>query len=300
MSKKWQSCLASLGELKQAEPLDKHTTLSVGGLARWYFKPHNKESLQQALPMIPANVRMLPLGRGSNLLIPDAGFDGVVVDLGNLQSMAWKNGKLWAEAGCRMSKLAQAAASESRTGLEFMATVPGDLGGGVVMNAGAFGQQVSDTLRSIDILHRDGRQELLQREQLLMSYRFTDLPKGSIVVSACFELHDGDGKAVRARMREMRHQRSQTQPLSLPNCGSVFKNPKGDYAARLIEAAGLKGKRRGDAQISEIHANFIVNHGQAQACDVLNLIAMAQSKVKQMFDVELEPEVSILKGLDEA
>jgi len=300
MSKKWQTLLQAWGDLQCDVDLSKHTTLAVGGLARWYFKPKDKESLQQTLSMIPANVCLLPLGRGSNLLISDAGFDGLVLDLGCLQTMQWQDGCLSAEAGCRMSKVAQLAASHGRTGLEFMATVPGDLGGGVVMNAGAFGQQVSDTLRSIDVVHRDGRSETRMRDQLSMHYRYTDLPKGSVVVSACFSLHEKDADTVRQRMREMRQQRSQTQPLALPNCGSVFKNPDGDYAARLIEAAGLKGERRGDAQISDVHANFIVNHGAAKAQDVLQLIVLAQRKVKQTFDVNLEPEVRILGDLNGA
>lgn len=299
----WQTVLQDLGELKRDVPLSKHTTLAVGGAASWYFKVKHREALQEALRILPDEVPLLPLGRGSNLLISDAGFDGLVLDLGNLQSMRWQDGKVWAEAGCRMSKLAQAAASHECTGLEFMATVPGDVGGGVVMNAGAFGQQVSDTLHAIDIVHRHGECETLMPEQLNMRYRHSDLPKGSVVVSACFAMQEVqgkqkvDGEAVRMRMRDMRHKRSQTQPLSLPNCGSVFKNPEGDYAARLIESVGLKGTRVGDAQISEVHANFIVNLGGAKAQDVLSLIALAQSKVQQEWGLVLEPEVSILDGL---
>jgi len=297
VSETWLAYLEPLGELKYGVSLAKHTTLAVGGSARWYFKAHDKENLQQALPMIPASVPVLPLGRGSNLLISDAGFDGVVLDLGGFQSIHLELGNLRVDAGCRMSKIAQAAATHGYAGLEFMATVPGDLGGGVAMNAGAFGQQVSDTLCSIEILHRHGASETLIRNQLSMRYRYTDLPKGSVVLSACFELNQKDGESVKVRMRDMRQQRSQTQPLSLPNCGSVFKNPEGDYAARLIEAAGLKGERSGDAQISEVHANFIVNHGAAMAVDVLILISLVQQTVKQKFDVDLEPEVRILGAL---
>ena len=298
MQKTWQASLKIWGDLRSSVASSKHTTLAVGGKARWYFKAKDKEALQQVLSIIPLNIHVLPLGRGSNLLVSDAGFDGVVLDLGCLQTIAWKNGRLLAEAGCRMSKLAQNAASHGRTGLEFMATVPGDLGGGVAMNAGAFGQQVSDALYAIEILHRDGKNETLTREQLSMQYRYTDLPKDCVVVSACFDLSEKDVESVRMRMRDMRHQRSQTQPLAWPNCGSVFKNPDGDYAARLIEAAGLKGEQIGDAQISEVHANFIVNHGSAKAQDVFALMTLAQQAVKQKFRVDLKPEVRILGELN--
>jgi len=294
MSDDWQEFLQHWGELQYDVMLSQHTTLAVGGKARYYFKPKSTAALQQAMLLMPSNIGLLPLGRGSNLLVSDQGFDGVVLDLGCLQTLQMNQGSLSVQAGCRMSKIAQYAALHGYAGLEFMATVPGDLGGGVAMNAGAFGQQVSDTLRSIEVVHRDGNMETLQREQLAMNYRHTLLPPASIVVSAWFELKQGDAEDVRQRMREMRLQRSKTQPLAWPNCGSVFKNPEGDYAARLIEAVGLKGERKGQAQISGVHANFIVNHGGATADDVLALITKAQKRVQQVFNVHLEPEVRIL------
>jgi len=290
----WQHALPALGLLRASVSLAAHTTLAIGGDARWFFKPNDRQSLVQSMSMIPESVVILPLGRGSNLLISDAGFDGLVLDLGGLQMMQCDDLVLQAEAGCRMSKIAQLTALQGGTGLEFMATVPGDLGGGVAMNAGAFGQQVSDTLCCIDIVHRSGAQETISRQSLQMDYRHTILPVGSIVVSATFELMRKESEVIKMRMREMRQQRSRSQPLALPNCGSVFKNPEGDYAARLIEAAGLKGCRHGNAQISEMHANFIVNHGGACAQDVLNLVKLAQQRVFESFGVLLEPEVRVL------
>ncbi|MDQ6973802.1 MAG: FAD-binding protein, partial [Mariprofundaceae bacterium] len=224
MNDDWQSSLQAHGELQYNVALSQHSTLGVGGDARFYFKPKSIEGLQQALPIIPKCINILALGRGSNLLVSDDGFDGLALDLGCLQSLQMHSHTLQAEAGCRMAKIAQKAATMGYTGLEFMATVPGDLGGGVAMNAGAFGQQVSDRLQHIDILHRDGDLTTLPREQLPMHYRYTALPQGSVVVSASFVLQKDDVDAVRMRMREMRQQRSQTQPLALPNCGSVFKN----------------------------------------------------------------------------
>jgi UDP-N-acetylmuramate dehydrogenase len=293
----WQQSLQTLGEFSQNEPMANHTTLAVGGDATWYFKPNDKKSLSQALPLIPDAVAILPLGRGSNLLISDRGFKGVVIDLGMLHTIKVSGNILTAQAGSRMSKVAQTAANAGLSGLEFMATVPGDLGGGIAMNAGAFGQQASDTCLHADIVCRDGSEETLSKQQMSMVYRHSQIPKQAIITAASFELQAGKQQEIRDAMRDMRQKRSQTQPLALANCGSVFKNPEGDYAARLIEAAGLKGKRIGNAQISEVHANFIVNHGNAHSDDVTALIRLAQQSVFEKFAINLEPEVRILENM---
>ncbi len=293
----WQQSLQTLGELSLNESMASHTTLAVGGDATCYFKPYDKKSLSQALALIPDAVAILPLGRGSNLLISERGFDGVVIDLGILHSIEINGNILTAQAGSRMSKVAQTAANAGLSGLEFMATVPGDLGGGIAMNAGAFGQQASDTCLHADIVCRDGREETLSKQQMRMVYRHSQLPTQAIITAASFELQTGDQQEIRDAMRDMRQKRSQTQPLAMPNCGSVFKNPEGDYAARLIEASGLKGKRIGGAQISEVHANFIVNHGNAHSDDVIALIRLAQQSVFEKFAINLEPEVRILEEM---
>jgi UDP-N-acetylmuramate dehydrogenase len=290
----WQQQLMQQGSLSEQEPLAPRTTFGIGGPARWFFAPVSIEALAEAMPSLPADMPRLVLGRGSNLLVSDDGFDGLVVDLSAINAIRVEGQKLYAEAGARMSKIAQHAASAGLAGLEFMATVPGDLGGGVAMNAGAFGQQVSDTLTHIEVVLTDGSRQQLERDQLAMRYRHTELPAGAIIVSATFALATGDVEALRERMRSMRQQRSDTQPLAMPNCGSVFKNPPGDHAARLIEAVGLKGLRHGQACISSRHANFIVNEGHASAADVLALIRAARAAVKEQFGVELEPEVRIL------
>ncbi len=292
----WQQNLAALGRLDEQIPMSAHTTLGIGGPARWFFRPKGADELAEALQKIPEETAILPLGRGSNLLVPDSGFDGMVLDFGDLAAIELDGNRLTTQAGARMSKVAQQCATHGLTGLEFLATVPGDMGGGVVMNAGAFGQQISDTLTSIEIVHRDGKRETVARDALKMAYRHTELPQQSLVISARFKLGSDDPETIRSRMRDMRRQRSSTQPLSLPNCGSVFKNPDGDHAARLIEAAGLKGRKQGNARISSSHANFIVNEGKASSEDVVALIRMAQEAVKEQFDIELEPEVRILGG----
>jgi UDP-N-acetylmuramate dehydrogenase len=292
----WQQNISRLGRFDEKIPLASHTTLAIGGPARWYFRPAGETELTEALKLIPDETAILPLGRGSNLLVSDQGFDGVVIDFGELNTISSDGSELRAGAGSRMGKIAQHCATQGLAGLEFMATVPGDLGGGVAMNAGAFGQQVSDTLRSIRLLLRSGESSTLNRDQLQIDYRHTELPEGALVISARFKLQADEPEAIRDRMREMRQQRSCSQPLSLPNCGSVFKNPPGDHAARLIEAAGLKGTKIGSARISSTHANFIVNEGKASSKDVLTLISMMQQAVEEKFGVRLEPEVRILGG----
>ncbi len=289
----WQLQLKKLGGLRAHESMARHTTLGVGGAARWYFRPADRNAAIQAMKLIPRDLSLLPIGRGSNLLAPDEGFSGLVMDLGNLGGIQQDGSCLVSEAGVRMSRLAGRCVQRGLAGLEFMATVPGDVGGGVVMNAGAFGQQVSDCLRDVEVVMPGGEVAGLAASALEMTYRRTRLPAGALVLSARFELRPDDAEAIRGRMREMRARRSGSQPVEKPNCGSVFKNPPGDHAARLIEAAGLKGLRVGGARISDKHANFIVNEGSASSRDVQALIRRAQDLVERRFGVHLEPEVCL-------
>ena len=290
----WSERLLGMGEMRENESMSRHTTLGVGGPARWFFRPSDSDSLAAALAMTPADIAVLPLGRGSNMLPPDTGFDGMVIDLANLKTLQIEGCKVVAGAGVRMSRFARQCADSGLSGAEFMATVPGDIGGGVVMNAGAFSQQISDILVSIDIIHRNGERAGIAAEDLCLAYRRSVIPAGSLVVQACFELTPDQPDAIRERISSMRSRRSATQPLSQANCGSVFKNPEGDYAARLIEAAGLKGFTIGGAQISERHANFIVNDGEACSADIMALIRHAQAVVKKEFGIQLEPEVRMV------
>ncbi len=290
----WLLKLASWGEVREREPMARHTTLGVGGEAKWYFRPRDRAAAAKAVRAIPATVPLLPLGRGSNLLIPDTGFAGIVVDLGALTGITREGATVTAEAGVRMSRLAARCAQWALTGLEFMATVPGDVGGGVVMNAGAYGQQVSDCLLEVELIARGAAApEVRPAAALELAYRRSRLPPQSLVLSARFTLKPGQRREIRDRMQEMRERRMQTQPLEMPNCGSVFKNPPGDHAARLIEAAGLKGLRVGGARISNKHANFIVNEGGAKSRDVQVLIRRAQEEVARRFGVHLDPEVRL-------
>lgn len=288
--------LRPFGEVREHEPMSRHTTLGVGGPARVYFRPHDRARLVQAVRALDASLPCLPLGRGSNLLVLDEGFDGVVIDLAPLNHVVCKGNLVMAEAGARMSRVASACVQAGLSGLEFLATVPGDIGGGVAMNAGAFGQQISDCLREVCCLLRDGSEIWLSADKLSMGYRHCRLPDGGIVLEAQFELQPDSSEAVRDRIRNMRARRSETQPLDQPNCGSVFTNPEGRHAAQLIEAAGLKGKTFGKARISEKHANFIVTEPGATASDVLALIRLARRSVREQFGIDLIPEVRIVGG----
>ncbi|MDQ6993107.1 MAG: UDP-N-acetylmuramate dehydrogenase [Mariprofundus sp.] len=290
----WSQRLAELGLLREHELMARHTTLAVGGPARWFFRPTDAASLIAAISLLPSELTIMPLGRGSNLLVADRGIDAVVVDLSDLNHIRFDACHVLAGAGVRMSRLARLAAEHGLTGCEFLATVPGDIGGGVAMNAGAYAQQISDTLLSVELLQRSGTVTKVTVDELMMAYRCTHLPVDAIVLSASFKFEPGHPDEIRERIRSMRHRRSATQPLALPNCGSVFKNPKGEHAARLLEAAGLKGFSIGGASISAQHANFIVNEGEASSGDIAALITQAKKVVKEKFNIELETEVRML------
>ncbi|OIO73874.1 MAG: UDP-N-acetylenolpyruvoylglucosamine reductase [Zetaproteobacteria bacterium CG1_02_53_45] len=290
----WAVALSGLGVLREDEPMSRHTTLAVGGPARWFFRPANRDALMSAMAAVPADIEILPLGRGSNMLVPDGGFNGLVIDLAELNELSVNGCSVSAGAGTRMSRFARQCADQGLSGCEFMATVPGDIGGGVAMNAGCFAQQVSDSLVRIDVVLRSGELEEINAADLQLVYRHATLPAQSLVVAATFTLHPDSPEQIRERMRTMRSRRSATQPLTQPNCGSVFKNPQGDHAARLIEAAGLKGLQIGGARISSQHANFIVNEGEASSADIVDLIHRAQRVVEEEFDIKLEPEVRLV------
>ena len=290
----WFAQLADFGQCSEQEPMHRRTTLAVGGPARWFFRPHDQAGVVAAMQACPADVPVLPLGRGSNMLLPDAGFDGLVMDLAELNQLRLDGHMVQAGAGVRMSRLARLCAEHGLSGCEFMATVPGDVGGGVAMNAGCFSQCVADRLVFVDVVLRSGGVCRIQADALQMRYRHSCLPEASLVVAAGFELCSGEPEVIRERMRDMRSRRSSTQPLSQPNCGSVFKNPEGDHAARLIEAAGLKGCAIGGARVSEQHANFIVNDGAASSADVMALIQRIQQVVELHSGIVLEPEVRML------
>jgi UDP-N-acetylmuramate dehydrogenase len=285
--------LAAYGRVAVNEPLARHTSYRIGGPADFVVTP----AATRAVPGLLATCRTLGLpvtvlGNGTNTLVRDGGIAGVVVRLSACTAITPLGADaLVAEAGVAFPKLAREAA---RRGLKGLAIgIPGTVGGAVRMNAGAHGAQLADVLECIDIATFAGDVLTLPAHRLGLAYRTSDLPQG-IVLTAVFNLEAGDPAEIKAEMDRHLDKRSQTQPILVPNAGSVFKNPPGDFAARLIEAAGCKEWSQGDAQVSARHANFIVNHGKARAADVLALVERVRQRVREASGVTLELELKVI------
>ncbi len=284
------------------EPLVRHTTWRIGGPADVLIIPGTLTEVKAALAS--ARRHELPvfvLGRGSNLLVKDGGIRGVVLKLGDdFAAVETSELSLTALAGRTIVSAAHIAIRRGLSGLEFATGIPGTVGGAVTMNAGAHGGEIRDVLAKATVIDRAGEVLEVLPQDLAFAYRHSGIgEKGLVVVTATFALTAGDRVKMQERVRAWSRRRIVSQPLSLPSCGSVFRNPPGDFSARLIEAAGLKGQRIGNAMISDLHANFIVNLGQAQAADVMALMRLAQTAVWERFGVKLEPEVRVV-GEDEA
>jgi UDP-N-acetylmuramate dehydrogenase len=294
--------MVSLSDMKQFfrgyiainEPMAKYTSMRVGGPADYYLEPADKLDLVEIIRYFQRNnFPYLMLGRGSNLLFSDVGLRGAAINLEACLSTVRLEGDLViAEAGVHMAKFVDFSIQKSLAGVEMLAGIPGSVGGAIVMNAGAHGGEISDHLIEVEVL-RNGEIQIVKREDAHFAYRQSGFAH-DIVLSASFRLPKGDKEELMARRREMILKRNVTQPLSLPNSGSMFKNPPGNHAAKLIEQAGLKGKRVGNAQISAKHANFIVNLGGAKASDILTLVDLARRTVYQNAGVLLELEVKFI------
>lgn len=286
------------GIVRFEEPLKRYTTYRIGGPADVLVVPASYQDV--ALVIKAAHEYGYPLfvmGCGSNLLVHDEGVRGIVLRLGNLMGQVTTSGNtITAGAGSLLPKVAKIAADHGLTGLEWGGGVPGTVGGAVSMNAGAHGGETSDILIAATVLDRTGQRHDLTSEDMGFRYRRSDLVKdnGLIVLEATFRLEQEDPAVVMNKMKAFALRRRMTQPLGQPSSGSVFRNPPGDYAGRLIEAAGLKGHRVGGAAVSTVHGNFIVNTGGARARDVLALIRLIQSRVKAEFAVDLELEVELV------
>lgn len=283
-------------QLAWNEPMSRHTTFRVGGPADLMYFPASSSQLVKALNA--AEERQIPvlvMGNGSNMIVRDGGIRGLVIVLGERFSQISIEGEiLSAQAGASMARVAAAAQAASLSGLEFISGIPGTLGGGCAMNAGAYGGQLSDVLVDAEV-YRNGEIRTLSREELQMGYRTTlPLREGGIVLSARFRLTPDDGEAIMARMKDLNARRRDKQPLNFPSAGSTFKRPEGYFAGALIEQAGLKGRTVGSAQVSEKHAGFIVNIGGATAKDITDLIALVQEEVRRASGVQLETEVRII------
>jgi UDP-N-acetylmuramate dehydrogenase len=290
------------GELKAHEPMARHVSWRAGGPAARCYSPADLDDLAVFLRQLPAAEPLLFVGLGSNLLVRDGGFAGTVV----LTHAAARHpelivGRLYADAGVASPKVARFAARNALVGAEFLAGVPGTVGGALAMNAGCYGGETWEIVERAVTIDRRGQVRTRSRDEFETGYRHCELKGGGRLgadewfAGAWFDLRKGDGAASRARIKELLERRIASQPLSLPNAGSVFRNPPGDHAARLIESCGLKGLARGGARVSEKHANFIVNpKGAARAADIEWLIEEVRARVLERTSIALLPEVRIV------
>ena len=282
--------------VRAAEPMSRHTSFRIGGKAAMLVECDELSALTEALEILAEeDVDWRVLGKGSNLLVSDEGYAGAVVVLGkDFRHFTTEDDELKTGAAVPLARLVQEAFSKGLSGLEFAVGIPGTVGGAIVMNAGSRDEWFDSVIRSVTVLEPGRGLVGLRRSEVSWGYRSTDLRSRGIVVEASLRLEQGDPTKIRWAMERSLSRRKRTQPLSMPSAGSIFKNPVGDSAGRLIEAAGLKGMTVGGAQISETHANFIVNLGTASASDVLSVMERARETVKEAFGVELEPEIELL------
>ena len=283
------------------ELMKKHTTYGIGGPAEVFVLPSNKEDLIKVFEISKrANQKINVIGSGSNLLVSDNGIKGVVICIKDcLKDLKVNNNKIYAECGVMLGKLVRESVKNNLKGLENLVGVPGTLGGALIMNAGAWGGEVSNCLESVELLYPDNQLVTLLKSEIDFGYRSSSFQNGSILLSAIFDLTLSDENLIKNQSQIAQSGRKDTQPLNYRSAGSVFKNPSKDNpAGMLIDKAGLKGLTIGQAQISEKHANFFVNVGDAKAEEMLALIKKAKSTVKDKFDIEMNLEVKLM-GFEE-
>lgn len=292
------------GEVRKNEPLSKHTSFCLGGPADALVYPSDRNDLIAVLQAIKTEQqKFFVLGSGTNLLVRDGGFRGVVVCLKKMnevvvereyRSVGGSYAVLRADAGAPLAKVLAASIEAGVTGMEFAAGIPGTVGGAVRMNAGTAIGEIGDVIESVTFLSPDGETVTRNREELKFSYRSASIPEGHIIIEARVALRRDDKEKISTRVLELLQKRKDAQPQGIPNAGSIFKNPKEKSAGFLIESAGMKGKIIGGAQISEKHANFIVGGSKARAADVLALMEMVKARVLDVHGVRLEPEIKII------
>ena len=276
------------------EPMASHTTFRIGGPADYFVLPETVEELAGILKICKEeNVPYFILGNGSNLLVGDKGFRGVVVQLyKNFDGMTIEGTTVTAKAGAMLVRVAKESGKAGLTGLEFASGIPGTIGGAMVMNAGAYGGEMKDVVTEVTILTKDGKIKKLSGEEMNFRYRGSVVEdEGYIVLEAVMELKEGNLEEIQARMAELTVQRKTKQPIEFPSAGSTFKRPEGYFAGKLIQDAGLRGFQVGGAQVSEKHCGFVINAGGATAADVMQLMKEVSDKVNAEFGVTLEPEV---------
>jgi len=286
--------------VKVSEPLARYTSMKVGGPADFFIEVENAATLTGVLRTLNRyRTSFFLLGNGSNVLISDRGVRGAVIHLaGAFKQVEWRQEDeiVWVRVGAAfaVTQLVREAARKGCGGLEFAEGIPGTIGGALFMNAGAYGSEFEKVIDRVDGFTREGEPICLSRNEMTFTYRDSHLPVGMVVTQVQLRLRQEDSAKVTSKVRELVTKRKSSQPSGYPNSGSMFRNPPGDFAGRLIEAAGLKGKKIGHAQISPRHGNFIVNLGGAKGEEVRQLMELARNEVKTQFGIELEPEVRLL------
>ena len=293
----YRSISQALPELKMLrnEPMKNHSSFKVGGAAEIFIEPEGEKQLEKSYALLKEmGISPIVIGKGSNILVRDEGIKGVVLHVGEgLSSVKIEGDTIYAEAGASMASVASAALRESLTGMEFAHGIPGSIGGGVMMNAGAYGGELKDIVYRVRYM--DGAGNILETEDCRFAYRHSRFEEEqSIILGAYIKLEKGEKEAIAAQMKLLSEKRMKSQPLDKPSAGSTFKRPATGYAAAMIDECGLKGLRVGDAQVSEKHAGFVVNLGNASFADVKGVMEKVQEEVFSRFGVMLEPEVRIL------
>lgn len=287
-----------VGKVLENEPLSNHTTIKIGGPADVLVVPKNIQAVKDTMKVIKKHgVKWTAIGRGSNLLVLDEGIRGVVIKLGQgLDHMEIDGEQVTVGGGYSVVRLATGISKKGLSGLEFAAGIPGSVGGAVYMNAGAHGSDISRVLVKALILFEDGTIDWLTNEEMAFSYRTSILQneRPGICLEAVLQLEQKERDEIVAQMQKNKDYRKETQPVSNPCAGSIFRNPLPEHAGRLVEGAGLKGHQIGGAKVSEMHGNFIVNAGGATAQDVLDLIAFIQKTIKEKYDIDMHTEVEII------
>lgn len=293
----WIRKLGEQVEILVAEPMKNHTTFRIGGPADALALPKTPEEVAEVVRFCHEHAQpYYVLGNGSNLLVSDEGYRGLVLQLyRNFNDIQVNGETITVQSGAMLAAVARTAYQTGLTGLEFASGIPGTIGGAVVMNAGAYGGEMKNVLKEVTVLTKEGEVLVIPAKALELGYRTSVIPKnGWIVLGAVLQLKKGDQEQILARMEELKEQRITKQPLDLPSAGSTFKRPEGYFAGKLIMDAGLRGFTVGGAQVSEKHCGFVVNRGDATAADVWELICEVKRRVKEMTGVELEPEVKLL------
>lgn len=282
--------MLDIENIKENESLKLHTTYKVGGIAKYFITPNDFDELIKLLKYLKENnIKYMILGNGSNTIFSSKTYDGVIINLSNLNKMKIDGNKIFVEAGYQLIKLSIDAMNNNLSGLEFASGIPANVGGAIYMNAGAYKSDMSELIEEVTFLDENYELKTLRKDELNFSYRHSLFQeKNYIIISAVLKLNNGNKEEIKALMDKRKQRRVESQPLEYPSAGSVFRNPSEDiFAGKLIEDLGLKGYSIGDAKISEKHANFIINNGNATGEDIKSLIDLVKKKVKEKYDIDL-------------